>query len=244
MARELALAELVDVLASGEMDIIARLPQASNATFLVRLLHGDVEVAAVYKPRQGERPLWDFPVGTLCRREVASFVVSNALGWDLVPPTILRSGPYGVGSVQMFVRSDHASEIVIEMIETGDDALAPLALFDVVVNSADRKFGHCLRDDDGKLWAIDNGLTFHAEPKLRTVLWEWSGQPIPQERLADLERLCERVGDDDDQVSKMLATLLCDDELDALRARIDFIGHMPFYPFPDPVGPSVPWPPW
>jgi uncharacterized repeat protein (TIGR03843 family) len=175
-------------LAEGELELLGRIPWASNATLLARVTHGELEGLAVYKPARGERPLWDFPTGTLYRREVAAHLVSEQLGWRLVPPTLARDGPLGVGSVQLYVDAD--PEITaFELLANGDPTLPRIAAFDVVTNNADRKAGHCLAGQDGHVWAIDHGLCFHVQAKLRTVLWDLAGTELEAPVLADLEAL-------------------------------------------------------
>jgi uncharacterized repeat protein (TIGR03843 family) len=175
-------------LAEGELEVLGRIPWASNATLLARVRHRELEGLAVYKPVRGERPLWDFPSGTLYRREVAAYLVSEQLGWRLVPPTLVRDGPLGVGSLQLYVDAD-GEVTAFELLAAGNAALPRIAAFDVVTNNADRKAGHCLLGDDGHVWAIDHGLCFHVEPKLRTVLWDLAGHRLAAAERADLEAL-------------------------------------------------------
>ena len=167
------------------------MPYSSNGTFLVRLDHDGANELAIYKPVRGERPLWDFPSG-LARREVAAYELSTALGWDVVPPTVLRDGPHGEGSVQRFIDADF-SEHYFTLREDGthDDAFRRLCAFDLVANSADRKGGHCLIDAEGHIWAIDNGLSFHQEFKVRTVIWDYAGERLPDDVAADLQALVD-----------------------------------------------------
>ncbi|MGH9101588.1 MAG: SCO1664 family protein, partial [Acidimicrobiales bacterium] len=169
------------------MELRGRMPWSSNATFLVSCTLGGVEMAAIYKPSRGERPLWDFP-GGLDRREAAAYELSQLLGWDMVPETVLRGdGPLGPGSLQRFVEADF-SQHYFTLVEDAShgEALRRIACFDLVANNADRKSGHCLLGTDGQIWAIDNGLCFHDQPKLRTVMWDFAGEPIPPAMLEDL----------------------------------------------------------
>ena len=160
---------------------------SSNATFLVNATLDDVEVPAVYKPQRGERPLWDFPEGTLCNREVAAYELSDALGWSIVPETVLRDGPYGIGMVQRFVDHD-PDDHYFTLLEAHLDDFQRFAAFDVLANNADRKGGHCLQAKfDGHIWGIDHGLTFNAVDKLRTVIWDFAGEPVPDGILATVE---------------------------------------------------------
>ena len=160
---------------------------SSNATFLVNASLDDIEVPAVYKPQRGERPLWDFPEGTLCNREVAAYELSEALGWSIVPETVLRDGPYGVGMVQRFIDHD-PDDHYFTLLEAHPDDFQRFAAFDVLANNADRKGGHCLQAKrDGHIWGIDHGLTFHVVDKLRTVIWDFAGEPVPEGIVSTLE---------------------------------------------------------
>ena len=235
-------------IAAGDLEVLGLLPNASNYTFLVRAardgtLHGEDDragpVLAVYKPRRGEIPLWDFSEGTLCRREVAAYVVARALGWPNVPPTILRDGPEGVGSVQAFIEFD-PGEHYFTLAERFPDAFRRVALFDVIVNNADRKGGHTLLGTDGRIWVIDHGVCFHEEPKLRTVIWEHMGEPVPPELVADVERLRERL--DAPPLREDLLALLDETELDAMSRRVARMLAEPVYPSPQGERP-FPWPP-
>ena len=228
-------------LAQGELEILGLLPRSSNYTFLVRASGEDGDQAlGVYKPQRGEMPLWDFPEGTLCRREVAAYVVARALGWPNVPPTILRDGPEGLGSVQTFVTFD-PEEHYFTLQERFVEEFRAVAAFDLVVNNADRKGGHCLLGEDGRIWLIDHGVCFSAEPKLRTVIWEYMDEPIPPSLLADIERLgiaLDEGGPERDE----LGALLNEEELLALRRRIAEIAGSPVFPGPGGDRP-FPWPP-
>lgn len=235
--------EALEILTHGELEIEGLLPWSSNYTFLATVRHRDRSMLAVYKPRSGERPLWDFPHGTLCLREVATFVVSEALGWSLVPPTVLRDGPHGIGSVQRFVHADpEAHYFTLQDHPAYTEAFRRIAIFDVVVNNADRKSGHCLLGHDGRIWAVDHGITFHAMPKLRTVIWEFAGQPIPPSILADLELLRQRLGNGRPLV-RTLQRLLSDEEIEALRQRVEGLLEQKTFPQPDPHRRHIPWPP-
>ena len=239
---ELNVADVLALLAKGDLEVQGMLPWSSNYTLLAAVRCDGLQGLAVYKPRRGERPLWDFPRGTLCQREVAAYVLSAALGWALVPPTVLRDGPYGVGSVQLFIDADHESHLFTMQKEGGfDEAIERLAVFDVLANNADRKSGHCLKGNDGRLWAIDHGICFHAESKLRTVLWDYAGQPLAPDMLADLRDLRERF-DAKDSAFAMLESLLAPDELRVLRRRLDRLIATGKHPDPGP-GRNVPWPP-
>ena len=177
-ALELTPDELVAALGDAELEVVARMRYSSNATFLAEARVDGAEITAIYKPRRGERPLWDFPEGSLCDREVAAYEVSRALGWDIVPVTILRDGPYGEGAVQRFVDHDPA-EHYFTLFDDHVDRFREFAAYDVLVNNTDRKGGHCLHDlANDVVVGIDHGLTFHAAWKLRTVIWEFAGEPL------------------------------------------------------------------
>jgi uncharacterized repeat protein (TIGR03843 family) len=239
---ELDVADVLALLAQGEIEVQGMLPWSSNYTLLTTVRSNGLTGLAVYKPRRGERPLWDFPRGTLCQREVAAYVLSEALGWSLVPPTILRDGPYGVGSVQLFIDAEEESHLFTMQKERGfETAIERLSVFDVLANNADRKSGHCLKGTDGRLWAIDHGICFHHEPKLRTVLWDFAGQALCAEILGDLRALRERMRGGDDLV-KMFERLLSADELKALRRRVDRLVDSGKHPDPG-RGRNIPWPP-
>ncbi|MGB7804505.1 MAG: SCO1664 family protein [Actinomycetota bacterium] len=228
-------------LARGELEILGLLPRSSNYTFLVRATGEDGDQAlGVYKPQRGEMPLWDFPEGTLCRREVAAYVVARALGWPNVPPTILRDGPEGLGSVQTFVTFD-PEEHYFTLQERFVEDFRAVAAFDLVVNNADRKGGHCLLGEDGRIWLIDHGVCFSAEPKLRTVIWEYMDEPIPPSLLAGIERLGIAL-DEGGPERHELGALLNEEELVALRRRIAEIAGSPVFPGPGGDRP-FPWPP-
>lgn len=226
----------------ADLAVIGVLAGASNHTLLVRVDAG--ERFAVYKPRRGERPLWDFPPGTLYRREVAAFEVSAFLGWGLVPPTVLREGPLGVGSVQQFVVHD-PQEHYFSLIE--DERLHPrlaqLATFDLLINNADRKGGHVLRVPDAdRLVGIDHGLTFHIEPKLRTVIWELGGTAIAPVWREDLRRLADELAGDGDALA-ILDELLDGDEIAMLGRRAQLLAVSDTLPDVEPDRRPYPWPP-
>ncbi len=228
-----------DLIAHGEIEVVGRVAWSSNAALLVTVERDDVQTLAVYKPEQGERPLWDFPDGTLCRREYASYRLSEALGWNLVPPTVLRDGPFGIGSVQCFVEHD-PDEHYFTLLEDHVDDFMRFAVFDVLANNADRKGGHCLRElETSQIFGIDHGLTFHVAPKLRTVIWDFAGEVVPPALLADVERLCVAL---DGALGDEFAGLLHRVEVDALRRRIDDLLDDPRLPEPDEGYHSVPWP--
>lgn len=237
-------AQVVEVLGQGKVEERGLLPYSSNTSFLVFVRKGAITLPAVYKPQRGENPLWDFEWGTLCRRETAAYVISRALAWGLVPPTVLRNGTRGLGSIQFFV--DHDSDVHYFTVQS--DArfavtLRQLALFDFIVNNADRKSGHCLVDEQHRLWAIDHGICFHTEYKLRTVIWEFSGEPIETELLQDLKRLHDEIARRDGEVMGQLCSLLHEQEVAALLRRLQVLIRMQSYPTPQPHRRNYPWPP-
>lgn len=235
-------AQALDVLQRGSFEEeMGLLHWSSNYTFLVNLRLDDITLRAIYKPRRGERPLWDFPEGTLYQRELAAYLTSEALGWEIVPPTVMRKGPRGIGSLQIYVEHDPEHHYF-----TLDDTFTPqllrLALFDVIINNADRKGGHCLIDANGHLWGIDHGIAFHAQHKLRTVIWDFAGQPVHDTLLEDLERLLALLNVPSSDYRRQLDALLSRDEVVALRSRIRAVLQSRQYPAPG-AGPSYPWPP-
>jgi uncharacterized repeat protein (TIGR03843 family) len=219
----------------GEIELKGRMPWSSNGTYLVQLCLDGEESAAIYKPLRGERPLWDYPSG-LYRREVAVYLISEALGWGLVPETVLREdGPFGEGSLQRFVPA-HFQEHYFTLLERPElhEALKTICLFDLVVNNGDRKSGHCLLGEDGRIWAIDHGLCLHDEPKLRTVIWDFAGQPLPQQHVDDIARVAVAPPPE-------LAGLLAPEEIDALSARAAAIVRRPVFPRMTSAR-AYPWP--
>jgi uncharacterized repeat protein (TIGR03843 family) len=237
-----AVERVLQLLQNGEMDVQGLMPDSSNYTFLARVDDGDLSGLAVYKPRRGERPLWDFPRGTLCQREAAAYLVSETLGWGVVPPTVLRDGPeYGVGSVQLYIDADPRAHY-FTLRGSDDNTFKRIAAFDLVINNADRKGGHILQDREGRLWGIDHGICFHQDGKLRTVIWEYAGQRIPGELLRNLQSLQDALEDGDGGILPALRNLLSRTEIDAFRRRVERLLRRP--QFPDPGGNrSVPWPP-
>ena len=227
----------LDILVVCDIVVLGRMPHSSNATFLVDLVNADEEVVAqaIYKPARGERPLWDFPEG-LWTREVASFELSDHLGWDLVPPTIKRDGPFGPGSLQLFIPHDMQQHyFTLREDEAHRDAFERLCVFDIVSNNTDRKSGHCLLGTDGKIWAIDNGLSFHAQFKLRTVLWDYAGDPIPIDIIDDVTRLL------DEGLPETVIEDLDAFEIDAVGTRARAIVSDRHFPI-DSSGRRWPWP--
>jgi hypothetical protein len=227
------------LLSGGEVALIGLMPHSSNYTFLAELRHPDCTVLGVYKPQKGERPLWDFPEGTLYRREVAAFELSRALGWPAVPPTVVRDGPHGPGSMQLFVEADPNEHFFTLRDERLDD-FATVALFDAIANNADRKSGHCLLDAEGTIWSVDHGVCFAVEPKLRSVIWEFAGERIPPELLDDVRRVAGALRSGG--VRDTMTALLDDAEVDAAAERADDLARSKRFPEPDSERP-FPWPP-
>jgi hypothetical protein len=235
---------VLGVLRDGRLEERGLLPYSSNHSFLA-LVHGDeLTVPAVYKPQRGESPLWDFEWGTLCKRETAAYVISHALDWNLVPPTVLRAGTRGLGSVQFFVDHDaDAHYFTVQADARYAGQLRQLVLFDYIANNADRKSGHCLVGSDQRLWAIDHGICFHTEYKLRTVIWEFSDEPIAPELLEDLEHLRRELADERSQLALQLCALLSEAERRTLVSRVNSLVRSARFPSPPPHRRNYPWPP-
>jgi hypothetical protein len=227
-----------DLLRTGDPDVLGRMPWSSNATFLANLSAPDGELLAVYKPQRGERPLWDFPRGTLALREVAAYEISEALGWGIVPDTVMRDGPAGPGMMQRFVEHD-PDEHYFTLLESHPDDFLRMAAFDVVINNTDRKGGHCLIDADGRIWGVDHGVSFHAQWKVRTVIWDFANEPIPADLCDDLRDVAARLRGD---LGTRLRELLDRFEIDAIRARIEHLLARGTLPEADPGYHSYPWP--
>jgi uncharacterized repeat protein (TIGR03843 family) len=226
------------LLATGELEVLGLLPRASNYTFLARVCASGAETLAVYKPRAGEMPLWDFPDGTLSPREVAAYEVARTLGWPSVPPTVLRDGPEGPGSVQQYVEHDPGQHYFTLRARRPDD-FRRIALFDVAVNNADRKAGHLLLDHEERIFVVDHGVCFSPDPKLRTVIWDFAGEPIPDELVPDLRRLGGELRSG--PLRHRLGGLLDRREVDAARARTEALLETGRFPHPGP-GRPYPWP--
>ena len=221
-----------DIIRHGEIVSSQLTPLGSNYTFLVKISLEGNESLGIYKPRDGEAPLWDFPSGTLYKREYAAYLLSEILGWELVPFTIIRDGPHGIGSVQQFVEHDPKQNYYT--LEDGcANQLRTIACFDLVANSTDRKANHLLLTDSGKIWSIDHGLTFHSEMKVRTVIWDFCGEAIPASLLSSMTKLRERLdlpADSHPSLLEELVTLLPQDEVDALKRRLDWVLEERIYP--------------
>ncbi|MFF0449117.1 SCO1664 family protein [Streptomyces sp. NPDC004609] len=261
----------LDLLTNGELTVRGRVREASNAVLFCSVSYAGERASCVYKPIAGERPLWDFPDGTLAEREVAAYEVSEALGWGLVPPTVLRDGPYGRGMVQLWIEADAGTAAdrpllaLVEDEEPGDgwkavglaevgegrtallvhadDArLRRLAVLDAVINNGDRKGGHLLPSADGALYAIDHGVTFNVDDKLRTLLWGWAGTPLPPESLDALRALAAALAPGEPLATR-LAELLTPAEVEAVRSRVRGLLASGVHPAPSGDWPSIPWPP-
>ncbi len=233
---------VLNILKTGEIDITGEFLWGSNYTFSVEIRRGEQIVQGVYKPTQGERPLWDFPQASLARREVAAYLVSEALGWEFVPPTAYREdGPFGPGSLQLFV--DHDPEYNYFKFNQDDLLrLKPVALFDLLINNADRKGSHILFDRDDHMWLIDHGISFHRERKLRTVVWDFAGHSITEELCSDLanfEALLLQGTDLRDQLDRLLVP----EEVSALARRTNNLLITRQFPNPQPNRRPYPWPP-
>ncbi|MCZ6873067.1 MAG: SCO1664 family protein [bacterium] len=223
-------AELSKLIRHGRILECGLIPWGSNYTFLVSMDVGEsAPLLGVYKPRRGETPLWDFPDGTLHKREYASFLLSEALGWQLVPPTVIREGPNGTGSVQLYIhhREEDADYFALRQEYVGE--VQRMAVFDMVANNTDRKAGHCLKGEDGHIWGIDHGLTFHPHPKLRTVIWDFGGEPIPADLLTDIRRVYTELKTQQ-KMARKLNGVLMQAEMEALSDRLQDILQHPEFP--------------
>jgi uncharacterized repeat protein (TIGR03843 family) len=260
--------ETLELLRAGDLVVEGRMTAASNATLYAAITSDGRDAHCIYKPVAGERPLRDFPRETLGRREVAAYLVSVATGWDLVPPTVWREGPFGPGSVQLWIDADDAQEMVdvvplggvgpgwlpvlnaqdgegsdVVLVHRDDDRLARMAVFDAVIDNADRKGGHLLVDAEGHLWGVDHGLSFNVDDKLRSVLWGWQGRPLPAETHDVLVSLAAQLRPEG-RLADELSGLLAPAEVRRTRERIDALLRAGRFPEPDVYGPVIPWPPF
>jgi hypothetical protein len=229
-----------EILEDGVVKVEGRLVDASNATLFTEIELSGQTVRAIYKPISGERPLWDFQSGTLAFRERAAYLLSEAMGFHLVPLTILRDGPFGEGAFQLWIDIDEDVDLALYFREINEN-LRKVALFDAVINNTDRKIGHLLPVQTGHLYVCDHGVTFHEEDKLRTVLWQWSGQPLNPDEMAILSSLKDAITNG---LIAELPQLLSVIEIDALLMRIDRLISESTFPEPNPDWPAVPWPPF
>jgi len=219
------------------MRVVGRLVDASNATLLCEIGSEESPRSVIYKPIAGERSLWDFPDGELAKREVAAYIFSELLGYGIVPETIFRDGPYGMGSVQRWIDVDEEIDVVA-LAQGADPQIRAMAIFDVLINNTDRKFGHILPTASGKIYGCDHGVAFHHEDKLRTVLWQFAGESLSEKERDDLARLSSKIEDSE------LHTYLSEEDLAALLMRIERTLKDNSFPFPSEDWPAVPWPPF
>ena len=232
--------QVLELLENGEIEVVGRLVEASNATLYGVVRHGGAEVNCAYKPIAGERPLWDFPDGSLAAREVAAYRVSVATGWEVVPPTVLRDGPFGPGMVQLWIDVDETVDLVA-LARSDHPQLRRMAVFDAVVNNADRKGGHLLPTPDGHIYGVDHGVCFSVDDKLRTLLWRWRGRPLTADVV---EVLAGLQADLDAGLGSSLRDLLTPAEVAATRRRVRRLLATKRHPQPSEDWPAVPWPPF
>ena len=233
-------ADALRLLRDGDLEVEGRLYDASNATLFCSVTLEAISVACVHKPIAGERPLWDFPDGTLAAREVSAYLVSEAFGWDIVPPTVMREGPFGPGMCQLWIDVDEAVDLAA-LARSDHPQLRRMAVFDAVVNNADRKGGHLLPTPDGHVYGVDHGVCFSVEDKLRTLLWRWRGRPMPEEAIDGLSGLRAQL---EGELGAQLGALLHPDEVAATVMRVDRLLTTRRYPMPTEDWPAVPWPPF
>ena len=232
---------ILTVLEEGQLTIRGEFVWGSNYTFLTQVEHEGYTTDAVYKPIRGERPLWDFPSASLAWREVAAYRVSEALGWELVPPTVYRQdGPAGPGSIQLFIEHDPEYHY-FNLTDADKERLRPVAVFDILINNADRKGSHLLFDPDEHLWLIDHGVSFHQEDKLRTTIWDFAGEPIPPKFLSDIETVQQALTTNSTLIS-VLQECLSPNEISAMGKRAEHLIATGQYPSPDPNRLVYPWP--
>jgi uncharacterized repeat protein (TIGR03843 family) len=231
---------MTNLLESGAITVEGRLVDASNATLFVSITDGVNSTTAIYKPVAGERPLWDFPDGNLANRERAAFLIDHALGFNHVPKTILRDGPFGVGMVQLWIDIDEEIDLE-DFFRMNDPQLREVALFDAIINNTDRKIGHLIPEKGGHLYICDHGVTFHAEDKLRTVLWQWAGERLTAVEIGTLESLRSYL---ESQDANELHGLLTQEEISAMKVRIEKLISTSIFPEPNPEWPHIPWPPF
>jgi uncharacterized repeat protein (TIGR03843 family) len=236
----LELADALRLLCDGDLEIEGRLVDASNATLYCGVTLDGVTAACVYKPVQGERPLWDFPDGTLAGRELSAYLISVATGWGLVPPTVMRDGPFGPGMCQLWIDVDERVDLAA-LARSDHPDLRLMAVFDSVVNNADRKGGHLLPTQEGHIYGVDHGVCFSAEDKLRTLLWQWRGLPLPDEAVEVLSRIRAEL---EGPLGEGLHEHLTRREVRATARRVDRLLASGVHPEPSPDWPAIPWPPF
>jgi hypothetical protein len=227
----------LELLNTGAITVTGRLVDASNATLFASIESDKAQGQCIYKPIAGERPLWDFPDGQLAHREYAAFLISEFLSLHIVPPTVLRDGPFGLGMVQLWIDIDEEIDLA-QYFSQDDPQLRTMALFDAIINNTDRKIGHLLPDKSGRLFGCDHGVTFHSEYKLRTVLWQWAGEPLLNSEIEILQKAIYEFA----QIEDALNDYLTKDELVALEIRIRELLESETFPLPNPDWPSIPWP--
>lgn len=227
----------LELLKTGVITVTGRLVDASNATLFASIESDKAQGQCIYKPIAGERPLWDFPDGQLAHREYAAFLISEFLSLHIVPPTVLRDGPFGIGMVQLWIDIDEEIDLA-QYFSQDDPQLRRMALFDAIINNTDRKIGHLLPDKSGLLFGCDHGVTFHSEYKLRTVLWQWAGEPLLDSEIEILQKAIYEFA----QIEDALNDYLTKDELVALEIRIRQLLESGTFPLPNPDWPSIPWP--
>ena len=239
--RVLPVEQALELLRHGELTVEGRLLDASNASLYCAVRHDGVEAACIYKPVAGERPLWDFPDGTLAEREVAAYEVSAATGWGIVPPTVHRDGPVGPGMVQLWIDVDEEVDVRRLVRHAGSEELRRISVFDAVINNADRKGGHLLPVPGGHVYGIDHGVSFNSDPKLRTLLWVWAGQPLTDEALDVLGSLRAQL---EGPLAERLSELLTTREVRRTLRRVDGLLRAGTHPEPSEDWPAIPWPPF
>lgn len=234
---------IINALRKGEIDLKGQFLMGSNYTFLVGLNYQDQSMVAVYKPVRGEQPLWDFPEGTLAKREVAAYLLSEILGWELVPPTVFRrQAPLGAGSLQFFI--DHDPEYhYFNFSDEDRQRLRPMAVFDLLLNNADRKGSHILRDAENHLWLIDHGVCFHTDDKLRSVVWDFSGEALPENLVTELYQLVVDLQNMEIRPVKELYKMLIDSEVNGIIRRAQRLLNSKKFPHPSKSTRPYPWPP-
>lgn len=232
------MSEILEVLTKGTLIVTGRLIDASNATLLAECSYEDIKVKCIYKPIAGERPLWDFPDGNLASREFAAFLISKHAGFNVVPLTILREGPFGFGMVQEWINIDTSVDLA-SFFSSDDARLRKMALFDAVINNTDRKIGHLLPHVDGIVYGCDHGVTFHQENKLRTVLWQWAGSAISE---IEEETLLSLLSEIKSNRIDNLSELITESEMRALILRIEDLLTTKSFPLPSQEWPAIPWP--
>ena len=225
-------------LTNGDLNVTGRLVDASNATLYATATLDEQSIVCIYKPIAGERPLWDFADGCLAHREYAAYIVSNHLGFNLVPLTILRDGPYGFGMVQQWIDIDESIDLA-KFFASDHPSLRAMALFDAIINNTDRKIGHLLPVDDREVFGCDHGVTFHSEDKLRTVLWQWADEPFTSSEMLLLERARTEIKG---ALGELLSPLLTQEEIEQTERRIKDLLESGTFPLPNPDWPAVPWP--